>query len=113
MKRFPLLASAALGCWFSSAGLAAPEPRPTEYQVKAAYLSNFGRFVEWSMAPHGDKPFQICVLGRDPFGSVLDATLAGEEIGGPALVASRISQADDSAACRVLFVSTLVNDQLK
>src|SRR5581483_10707014 len=49
------------------------EARPadaTEYQVKAAYLFNFGKFVGWPGAPdeHASHPFAICVLGADPFG---------------------------------------------
>ncbi len=50
-------------------------PKPTEYQVKAAYLYNFGRFVSWP-ARGGAWPgpsFTLCVLGQDPFGPVLDA----------------------------------------
>jgi len=53
-----------------------PPPKPTEYEVKATYLSNFGKFTEWPAVPPGaqDQPggatdsFNICVLGTDPFG---------------------------------------------
>ena len=56
---------------------------PTESQVKAAYLFNFGKFVSWQ-ADRSATPesFEICVLGRDPFGTILDATVSGESIDG-------------------------------
>ena len=57
--------------------------KPTDYDVKAVYLYNFGRFVEWpaSVTSKSDS-FTVCVLGQDPFGPALDATLADETIGG-------------------------------
>jgi len=50
--------------------LLAQQPKPSEYQVKATYLYNFGRFVKWPEtvpAGKGDS-FSVCVLGQDPFG---------------------------------------------
>jgi hypothetical protein len=46
------------------------------------------------------------VLGRDPFGRVLDATLAGETINGSRIVAKRISKPQDAATCQILFISS-------
>lgn len=78
--------------------------KPTEYQVKAAYLYNFGKFIRWPAAGKNDS-FAICVLGHDPFGPTLDATLAGETIDGRKVVATRLSRAQDAAECRILFIS--------
>src|SRR6267143_2035202 len=66
---------------FIASCLRAQQSNPTEYQVKAAYLYNFGRFVEWpaKTASPGDL-FSICVLGDDSFGVTLDKTIAGENI---------------------------------
>lgn len=83
------------------------QQKPTDYQVKAAYLSNFGRFVQWpaNAAVAKDDSFTVCVLGEDPFGSTLDATLAGETIGGKNVVAKRISIPQESVNCQILFLS--------
>ncbi|HEX3319593.1 MAG TPA: YfiR family protein [Terriglobales bacterium] len=80
---------------------------PSEFQVKAAYLFNFGKFVRWQ----NDRAvrmnsFDICVLGKDPFGTVLDATVAGETIDGKSIKASRLSSAQEAAHCNVLFVAS-------
>ena len=82
-------------------------PKPTDYDVKAAYLYNFGRFVEWpdSVATKSDS-FNVCVLGQDPFGPALDSTLAGETIGGKNVTARRISSPQEAVNCRILFMSS-------
>ena len=40
-----------------------------EYRVKAAYLYNFVKYVEW---PDTKGPIRICVAGQNPFGTVLE-----------------------------------------
>ncbi len=84
------------------------QQKPSEYQVEAAYLYNFGRFVEWPAKVTTAKTgsFTICVLGEDPFGAALDATLAGEMIGNQRVTARRISSPQESADCQVLFISS-------
>lgn len=109
MRPFLLLSALTLGA------ACAQDAKPTEYQVKAAYLDNFGRFVGWpaSVKAAGENSFEICVLGRDPFGQVLDGTLAGEVIDGKETVARRISKPQDALSCRILFVSSSEAGQLK
>ena len=84
----------------------AQRAKPEEFQIKAVYLFNFGRFVEWPANATKDESFAICVLGLDPFGPVLDSMLAGEVIDNRKLVARRITNAHDAASCRILFISS-------
>jgi hypothetical protein len=91
------------------------QPKVSEYQVKATYLYNFGRFVQWppnATAAKGDS-FSICVLGQDPFGPTLDSTLAGEMLDGKPLAVKRISTPRDAGECRILFVSSTEEHHLK
>jgi hypothetical protein len=95
--------------------LQAQQPKVSEYQVKATYLYNFGRFVQWppnAAAAKGDS-FSICVLGHDPFGPTLDSTLAGETLDGKPLAVKRISTPRDAAGCRILFISSTEENHLK
>jgi hypothetical protein len=96
-------------------GLNAQAPPPTEYEVQAAYLSNFGRFVEWPARPGTNErdPFYVCVLGQDPFGPLLDAALKGETIGGAPMAARRVASAADAANCRIVFVNSTKDSELK
>jgi hypothetical protein len=93
----------------------AQQSKPTEYQVKAAYLYNFGKFVDWSAAGTAAKndPFAICVLGQDPFGPALDAALAKQSIVGKSAVARRITKPQEALGCRILFISSSEDRQLK
>lgn len=83
------------------------QQRPSEYQVEAAYLYNFSRFVEWpAKGTNAPGSFTICVLGEDPFGQALDATIAGEAIGNQRVIARRISSPQMSVDCQILFISS-------
>jgi hypothetical protein len=74
-----------------------------EYRVKAAYLFNFTKFVEWpSSALPESAPLTICVAGENPFGPVLADTIRGEIVNGRQLVA-RVARRSDHT-CHVLFV---------
>ncbi len=74
---------------------------PLEYRVKAAYLYNFVKFVEWP-AGAGAGPLVICVAGRNPFGDVLNETVQGETVNGRPLETRVVLEPDP--ACRVLFI---------
>jgi hypothetical protein len=106
-----LLIAGLLAC---ASSLFAQTSKPKEYDVKATYLYNFARFVEWpaSAAPK-DSSFAICLLGVDPFGHALDAVLEGESINGKAVAARRIAKPQDAANCRVLFISMSEENRLK
>jgi len=88
--------------------LRAQSLKHTDYDVKAAYLYNFGHFVEWpvNVAAAKNDSFTVCVLGQDPFGPVLDAALAGETIAGKRVAARRISTLQESGSCQILFLSS-------
>jgi hypothetical protein len=79
-----------------------------EYQVKAAFLYNFAKFVEWP--PQAFKgpsdPITICVLGRNPFNSSLDAAVSGKTIESRAFVIQQVSNTHQAGQCQILFVSS-------
>lgn len=77
-----------------------------EYQVKAAFLFNFAKFVEWpadAFAKPQD-PVAICILGKDPFGTSLDSVVRGETVSGRPLVVRRMRQALEARGCQVVFL---------
>ena len=95
-----------LGTWMAASPRACASPTVTEYQVKAVFLLNFARFVTWPESAFAtpDAPLTVCVLGPDPFGSVLDQVLANERIGSRPLAARRIAADGGTDGCQLLFV---------
>jgi hypothetical protein len=102
MKRVAWLTLVAAALFGSRGATAQPVRPPSEYAVKAAYLHNFIRFVRW---PRPDTAVQLCIAGDDPFGPVLDATVAADPPGGRAVMVRRLAPADNASTCHVLFIS--------
>ncbi len=86
-----------------------------EYSVKAAFLLNFTKFVEWPQTAFADPraPMEICVSGKNPFGSALDEVVRGEAVNGHGLAVREIGQAPAPTTCQVLFISPEVKDTAK
>jgi hypothetical protein len=78
-----------------------------EYQVKAAFLYNFVKFVEWPPQTFKNPTdrIAICILGQDPFGGALDDAVKGKIFEGRAFVVPRISDVREASGCQILFVS--------
>jgi hypothetical protein len=77
----------------------------SEYEVKAAYLLNFARFVEWPPLTPGlpSEPFSICIIGDDPFQGALDRLTNGEGINGRPILVRRVSRWQEY--CQIVFIS--------
>lgn len=76
----------------------------TEYQVKAAYLYNFAKFVKWPADAPAAATFNICVLGSNPFGKTLTATVAEERLDGKSIAIRPIGNTSEAAECAIVFV---------
>jgi hypothetical protein len=89
-------------------GRSASPSAANEYDLKAAFLINFSRYVEWpANAFHGNTdPMVICIAGTDPFGQTLDDMAAGKSIGGRPLAVRRLTGGRPSADCRVLYIAS-------
>jgi hypothetical protein len=79
--------------------------KPAEYDVKAAYLFNFAKFVKWPGTAVSWHDFPICVLGANPFGPALNATVAGERADGKPVTIRHLASANDGLSCRILYIS--------
>ena len=98
---------AALVCLLAVAttALAAPPRTSPEYEVKAAFIYNFAKFVEWPRGSGADEPFVVTVLGADPFGRALEDALRGKTVAGRPIVLRRAARLDEVGASRILFIS--------
>jgi len=88
---------------------------PTEYQVKAAFVYNFIKFVEWPLRGQGgnvtEDTVRLCVLG-DPPDKATFAALDGQEIMGKRLSLVFLQGPEESRGCQVLFLPSTVSNKL-
>ena len=81
----------------------------SEYLIKAGFIFNFAKFVEWPQSTFSqpDSPIVIGILGTDPFGSIIDQIVQDKKIGGRGIVIKRLKWGADSKdlkECKILFV---------
>jgi hypothetical protein len=92
----------------SDASSAATEP--SQADVEAVYLFDFGKFVRWP-AGAAEGPLRICVAGPETFANGLQTLVSGESIEGRALAIRRIVRAEDTDGCAVLFIDAMEKDR--
>lgn len=76
-----------------------------EFQVKAAFLHNFAKFVEWPPSASDRAEFCIGLMGVDPFGDTIDEMVKGRMLNGKPVVVRRVSRAPDARLCQILFIN--------
>ena len=97
-----------LGCWFAFGFPAhAQDAAPSEHQLKAAFLYNFVKFVEWPKGAYASatSPIVIGILGENVFGDELKKAINNKVVNQHPL---QFKQFDSVAAvtnCHVLFIS--------
>ncbi len=79
--------------------------QPTEYQLKAVFLLNFARYVEWpaEALPQSGR-IEVCVLGRDPFGDALDV-IDGKRAQERLVEVRLLALPEQATGCHLLFLS--------
>ena len=104
--RFPLVLAAVIAVSLSARNAGA-QTVADEYQVKAAYLLNFARFVEWPTdALSASSPIVIAIIGDDPFGGALDEVLRGKSANGHPIQLRHLHGNDVLTGCQIVFIST-------
>ena len=89
-----------------------PAQKPTDYDVKAAYLFNFAKFLRQPDTSHPSS-FDICVLGHDDFGGALDKLTANEQLNGVPEHTIHVENAVAARRCAIVFISGSEADRLK
>jgi hypothetical protein len=96
-----------LGLLCAAAGFSrAAELQLSEAQVKALFLYNFAKYVDWPDATfaQADAPIVIGVMGDSGFSDTLEKSVAGKRVGGRGIVVKSISEVGEDPACQILFV---------
>lgn len=80
----------------------------SEFQVKAAFLYNFTRFIDWppSAFSSPNAPFVIGIIGDDPFGEYIGQLVKREHVNNHPIVVRRYNQVKEITGCHILFINT-------
>src|ERR1700752_2165736 len=95
--------------WAPEAGAQVSDSDSWEYLIKAGFIFNFAKFVEWPSAAFAqpDSPIVIGILGTDPFGTIIDKIVQDKKVGARGFVVKRLKWGADLkelSTCKILFV---------
>lgn len=105
LRLYPAAAVLISICIFVASNERPSAQEASEYSVKAAFLYNFARYVDWPPEILNQGAFVIGILGDDPFGKELDQITAGKNIAGRPLYVRRLKRGEPLSGCRILFIS--------
>jgi len=108
-KSSRLLVGLTLACLFNASPCMAQSRAASETELKAAFVFNFARFVEWPSsafdAEHG--AFRICVAGSAPMADLLDEVTADKMVDGRKVQVRRVKSSDSKLReCHILLVES-------
>jgi len=84
---------------------AAARAQVSDLAVKAAFLPKFARYVTWpASALAHDGQMVLCIIGDDPFGDMLNQSVAGQQVDGRGFIVRRLSSAAGASDCAIAFV---------
>ncbi len=79
--------------------------RPAEYQVKAAFLYNFVKFIDLPAGSFRDSPkMMLCIIGKDPFESNIEL-IQGKLVKNRELTVRHIKTVQEAGDCQILYIS--------
>lgn len=78
--------------------------------VKAAYLLNFAKFIDWAPA---ERPLVICGIAADGLADAIARVVVGRVVNGRTIVARQLSGRDDPTTCDVAYIGALPAHDLK
>ncbi|HEV2326911.1 MAG TPA: YfiR family protein [Terracidiphilus sp.] len=93
----------------------AAQALPSQYDVEAAYLLDFGKFTELSTSSPALRrtTFDVCILGRDPIGPTIDKLAANETVENHAVRVLHGISPSRARTCAIAFISTRDGDEIR
>jgi hypothetical protein len=84
------------------------QEKPSEYEVKAAFIFNFAKFIEWPPEAFADtnSPIVIGILGKNSFGNSLEKIINDRKVNNRSFQFRTFSTATEATKCQILFVSS-------
>ena len=98
----------------ASCALAQDSEASSEYLIKAGYIYNFAKLVEWPATAFAqpDSPIVIGIIGNDPFGPIIDKVLEGKKVNGHPFLIKRLKATADVKECHILFIGSSLSSHV-
>ena len=90
--------------------IAGAPSQPSQSEVEAVYLFDFGKFVRWP-AGSDQGPLRICIAGSESFKAGLNKIVSNENINGRSLEVRRVAGPEDESDCAILFIDASERDR--
>jgi hypothetical protein len=102
-------------CLSLASSSSAQQAQPSEYQIKAAFIFNFAKFVEWPAAAFADEKSPLCigVFGDNPFGADLERFIRDKTINDHPLTMRECPTLEEAKKCHILFISASEKTRLR
>jgi hypothetical protein len=102
MRNYTTLVGVILGTFIA----ASAQPELDEYQVKAAFLYNFAKFVEWPPQAFdvAANPIIVCIVGETPIYTLLESAVIDKTAGNRSLAVRKVSDGQQATGCHILFI---------
>lgn len=100
---------------FAVASIATKAQNFTEYEVKAAYIFNFSKFIKWPQSTFDNQasPYVLGIYGKDPFGSIIKKIIGNRKSNGRNWVVKYYSRPEQIKQCHILFISDISPSELR
>jgi hypothetical protein len=88
---------------------------PSESKIKAVFLYNFTRFIDWpgNAFTSTDNTFKIGIVGTDPFGDYLEEAVRNESVSGKPIVIERFRNVKDIKDCQILYINSKDHKEIR
>lgn len=106
-----VLAGLILAGW--QTGFSADSAVSKEYQIKAAFIYNFTKFVEWPARSFAgtNSPIVIGVMGRNPFADELEKIAKDHTVNGRVILVKNLTSAAEVETVHLLFINAGEEDR--
>lgn len=113
VRRWLLFLGFCLGILLNINSLA--QQQPTEYQIKAAFIFNFAKFVDWppNTFTETNSPIVVGILGKNVFEGNLEKIIGNKTINNRPFRFVDLASPTEAARCHILFISPSEKDNVR
>lgn len=89
--------------------------RAPDYEIKAAFVVKFAKFVEWPAESSAvtEKTLNVCLIGEDTTGDALKRIAERTKVDGRPVVVRTLSRAEEARSCAIVYIGSSETERLR